>query len=392
MEQFKILHNRKNTRSVKWDLLGELFNDEDLLPMWIADMDFKSPEEINKAIIKRAKHGFYGYTTIDDDFRKAIISWLERRHHWKVNKKDLSFSPSVITSLHIAITTFTKPGDRIMIQTPVYTPFYDVINRHKREVVTNELLLNEKTNKYEIDFHHFEKMLSKGIKAFILCSPHNPVGRVWNEEELQKMAHLCKQYDVLIFSDEIHADLIYSPYKHRPIASLSSDIAHRTITFMSPTKTFNIAGLHASYTIISNEQLRKKFNQQLKNYNVGSINIMGIYALEAAYNDGEPWLEKLLKTLEENKQFVVKQFKKHLPKVRVIDAEGTYLLWLDFRKLTLEDQELEKILLKKARVALNRGVNYGKEGKKFMRINIACPKELLQKGVSQIIHAFKTIE
>ncbi|HLS35199.1 MAG TPA: MalY/PatB family protein [Bacillota bacterium] len=387
MVDFSKVHSRKNTRSIKWDLTEQLFQEKDVLPMWIADMDFQAPKEVNEAIKKRAKHGIYGYTTTDDQVIHTITSWVKRRHEWKVDKKHISFSPSIVTSLHLAITSLTKPEDKVLIQTPVYTPFYRVIENHGRKVIKNELKLNKITNKYEIDFEHFEQRLSEGVKAFILCSPHNPVGRVWTKKELTKMAELCIKHDVLILSDEIHSDLIYPSYTHIPIATLSPKIAEQTITFMSPSKTFNIAGLQASYTIISNEKIRKRFEAELKKFGLSTLNTIGIYALEAAYNYGEKWLEQLIQTLDENKNYVIEQFAKHAPQVNVIDAEGTYLLWLDFRNLSMDKNNLEKLLIHEAKVALNNGLIYGTEGKNFMRMNIACPKEFVEKGVSQIIKA-----
>lgn len=389
VNQFNQIQSRINTRSIKWDLMEVVFKQEDLLPMWIADMDFQAPVEINEAIIDRAEHGIYGYTAIDPTLKAQITSWLKRRHDWIVKEESLSFSPSVVTSLHLAVTTFTAPGDKILIQTPVYTPFFNVIKGHDREVITNELVLNKKTNKYEIDFTSFEQKLASGAKAFILCSPHNPVGRVWTKEELSTMANFCEQYGVLIISDEIHADLIYKPYTHIPIASLSEKVAHNTITFMSPSKSFNLAGLHASYGIITNKHLRKKFDDGLKKFGLNGLNTIGIYALEAAYKYGEQWLEQLLKVLEENKNYVLEQFSTHTPQLKVIDAEGTYLLWIDCSNLGKTDLELEKFFIEKAKVALNRGINYGKEGRQFMRMNIACPKPLLKKGITQIINAVK---
>lgn len=391
MDEFKKVHNRKNTRSIKWDLTEEIFKVEDLLPMWIADLDFKAPKEVNEAIMARAKHGIYGYTGIDSTLKEVVLNWLKRRHSWQVSQESLVFCPSVVSSLHIAIKTYTRAGDKVLIQTPVYTPFYKVIEEHDRSLLTNELIYNSKLNKYEIDFPAFEEKLKKGVKAFILCSPHNPVGRVWTKEELTKMAHLCQQYGVLIIADEIHADIVYKGYKHIPIASLSKEIAGNVVTFLSPSKTFNLAGLHASYAVISNKNLRKEFSKALQNLGLNGINTIGIYALEAAYKHGENWLEGLLSLLEENKQYLIEQFKLHAPQLKVIDAEGTYLLWIDCSQLGMDDQRLEEFFLQEAKVALNKGISYGPEGSQFMRINIGCPKPLLEKGLKQILEAVKNL-
>src|SRR5690625_5067937 len=289
MGKFNVTHNRKNTRSIKWDMLDSFFNQDDVIPMWIADMDFKAPEAVNEALIKRAEHGIYGYTAIDNDVKLAIEQWLERRHHWSIEKDWLSFSPGVVTSLHIAIQMFTKPGDKVLIQTPVYTTFFNVIKAHDRVVVENPLI--RENDHYSIDFTDFENKLKQGIKTFIFCSPHNPVGRVWTREELEEIGRLCVKYDILILSDDIHGDLILPGHQHIPIASLTDEIADQTITLMSPTKTFNLAGLQASYTVINNKERRQAFEEFATSQGFFALNTMGNIALEAAYTDGDAWLE-----------------------------------------------------------------------------------------------------
>lgn len=391
MGTFTTFINRKNTRSVKWDLVDQLFQGEDLLPMWIADMDFPAPKAVSDAIIERAKHGIYGYPAPDHDVFLAIMNWLEKRHQFSVKKEYISYSPSVVTSLHMAVLAYTEPGEKVLVQTPVYNPFYEVIAEHDREIVKNELIYNEQTNKYEIDFDELEKQLAGGVKAFILCSPHNPVGRVWTKDELKKMAELCLEYGVIIISDEIHSDIIYKGYKHYPIASLSEEIASITVTLMAPSKTFNVAGLHSSFSIISNPTLRKKFRNQLKKFGFSGLNVIGIYALEAAYKYGEEWLEELLEVLEENKRYVQSEFNTHAPQLKVVDAEGTFLLWIDCSELNMNTKELERFFLKEAKIALNKGSNYGEEGSQYMRMNIGCPRSILEQGVAQIIQAVKNI-
>lgn len=387
MGQFNVIHHRKNTRSIKWDMLKSVFNQENVIPMWIADMDFKSPDAINEAIIERAKHGIYGYTTIDDELKQTIKQWLKRRHNWEIQADWLSFSPGVVTSLYIAIQAFTEPKDKILIQTPVYTPFFNMIEQHERVIVENPLI--KQNNYYKIDFADFEEKLKQGVKAFIFCSPHNPVGRVWTKEELEKIGRLCVKYDVLILSDDIHADLVFPGHKHIPIASLSEKIAYQTMTFMSPTKTFNIAGLQASYAIINDQKRRKKFEDFAKKQGFHSLNTMGNIALEAAYKYGDKWLDELIEVLNSHKKYVIDTFKEHIPKIRVVDAEGTYLLWIDFSQLGLDADELQKFLIKKAKVGLNPGIDYGNAGEQFMRMNIACPRQILEQAVNQIIEAVK---
>lgn len=382
---FENVYNRNNTRSVKWDMRNTVFQSDDVLPMWVADMDFKAPQAVNDALIKRAEHGIFGYTIIDDDVKNPIINWVSKRHNWKINKEWLSFSPGVVASLHMAVQAFTKPGDNILIQTPVYTPFYNVIESHDRKIVKSPL--QKQDNYYQIDFADFEEKLKQGISAFILCSPHNPVGRVWKQEELQEIARLCLKYDVLILSDEIHADLIYPGETHIPIASLSEDIAANTITFMSPSKTFNLAGLQASYIITSDKKTKETLDSQLLKQGHNMLNTMGNTALEAAYRYGEEWLDGLKSVLQQHKEYVTSMLEEKTDILTVTRSEGTYLLWIDCSKLQLDSDALKKFMNETAKVGLNAGVDYGEEGKLFMRMNIACPRETLEKGVKRLISA-----
>ncbi len=389
MSIFNEVISRKNTRSVKWDMAGKVFQSEDVLPMWVADMDFQAPKEVNEALIKRAEHGIYGYTVIDDDVKNAVVNWLSDRHQWTIQPEWLTFSPGVVSSLHMAIEAFTEPGDKILIQTPVYTPFYTVIKAHGREMVKNPLI--DKDQYFTIDFDNFEEKLKTGVKAFILCSPHNPVGRVWKKEELEEIARLCLKYDVMIFSDEIHADLVFPGEKHIPIASLSDEVLENTITCMAPSKTFNLAGLEASYVIAADAEKRKKLkNQFLKSGYNGLLNTMANTALEAAYTYGKPWLEELMQLLESHKNYVTEQLEEET-NLKVTRSEGTYLLWLNCTGLGLSGKELKQFMIEKARVGLNAGLDYGDEGEQYMRMNIACPRATLEEGVNRIIDAVKNI-
>lgn len=389
MSIFNEVISRKNTRSVKWDMAGKVFQSEDVLPMWVADMDFQAPKEVNEALIKRAEHGIYGYTVIDDDVKNSVVNWLSDRHQWTIQPEWLTFSPGVVSSLHMAIEAFTEPGDKILIQTPVYTPFYTVIKAHGREMVKNPLI--EKDQYFTIDFDDFEEKLKTGVKAFILCSPHNPVGRVWKKEELEEIARLCLKYDVMIFSDEIHADLVFPGEKHIPIASLSDEVLENTITCMAPSKTFNLAGLEASYVIAADAEKRKKLkNQFLKSGYNGLLNTMANTALEAAYTYGKPWLEELMQLLESHKNYVTEQLEEET-NLKVTRSEGTYLLWLNCTGLGLSGKELKQFMIEKARVGLNAGLDYGDEGEQYMRMNIACPRATLEEGVNRIIDAVKNI-
>ncbi|WP_085991488.1 MalY/PatB family protein [Oceanobacillus senegalensis] len=387
MSIFEEVHDRLNTRSVKWDMRKVIFQTEDVLPMWVADMDFKAPKEVNEALIKRAEHGIYGYTVVDNEVKDTIVNWMKSRHDWKINRDWLSFSKGVVTSLHMAIQAFTEPKDKVLIQTPVYSPFYKVIDAHDRELVKNPLI--KKDNYYTIDFEDFEKKLKSGVKAFILCSPHNPVGRVWKNDELKEMARLCLKYDVIILSDEIHADLVFPSEKHIPIASLSEDIAEQTVTCMAPSKTFNLAGLEASYVITSNKEKQKKLIAEFNKQGHGNgLNTMANTALESAYKYGAPWLDELIAVLEDNKNYVTEKIESHTD-LKVIRSEGTYLVWIDCSSLGLGAKELKQFMVQEAKIGLNAGIDYGEEGEQFMRMNIACPKATVEEGVNRIIHAVK---
>ncbi|WP_156288537.1 MalY/PatB family protein [Oceanobacillus salinisoli] len=385
MSIFEEVHDRLKTRSMKWDMRKAVFQTEDVLPMWVADMDFKAPKEVNEALIKRAEHGIYGYTVVDNDVKDSIVNWVKTRHGWDIKREWLSFSKGVVTSLHMAVQAFTDPKDKILIQTPVYSPFYKVIETHDREIVKNPLVQND--NYYTIDFEDFEEKLKNGVKAFILCSPHNPVGRVWKEEELKEMARLCLKHDVLVISDEIHADLVFAGEKHIPIASLSEEIAQHTITCMAPSKTFNLAGLEASYVITSDKEKRDRLIAQFNKQGHGNgLNTMANTALESAYNHGAPWLDELNTVLEGHKNYVTKQLQRNTD-LKVIRSEGTYLVWIDCSALGLDAKELKKFMIHEAKVGLNAGIDYGEEGKQFMRMNIACPRATIEEGVKRIIDA-----
>lgn len=385
MDIFKYVHDRNHTRSVKWDLRKTIFGTNDVIPMWVADMDFPAPAEVNEAIMRRAKHGIYGYTTINQDVKQSIVDWQFKRHNWQIKPSWLSFSPGVVTGLHIAIQALTNPGDEILIQTPVYTPFYDVIETHNREIIKNPLVLEN--DHYTIDFNDLEAKLKTGVKAFILCSPHNPVGRVWTKSELEKIAHLCLKYNVLILADEVHADLVFPEHEHTPMAAMCKDTSAQIVTFNAPSKTFNLAGLQASYIITENEELRTKINQQLNKQGISTLNTVGNIALEAAYTYGEQWLNDLLHVLHDNKKYVVDRLKRETTLLDVIDSEGTYLLWLNCQKFDMNPEVLQKFFVQQAKVGLNPGSSYGREGNTFMRMNIACPRPTLEEGVNRIIQA-----
>lgn len=386
MGNFDQIINRTNTKAAKWDMLDMMFQSTDVIPMWVADMDFKAPKEVNDALIKRAEHGVYGYTVVDDALKNAIINWNQNRNDWVIKPEWLTFSNGVVTTLNMAIQAFTEPMDKVLIQTPVYTPFYSVIKAHNRNVVKNPL--KYKDGMYYVDFEDFEEKLKSGVKAFILCSPHNPVGRVWKKEELEEIARLCLKHDVLIISDEIHSDLVFPGQRHVPIASLSEEVSNQTITCMAPSKTFNIAGLDASFVVTSNEEIKKNLDIEYNKQGFhNSLNTMGNIAMEAAYLHGAEWLDELTLLLESHYQYVADSFRKHAPELKVIKPEATYLLWIDCSALDLDAKELRNFFVQEAKVGLNAGVDYGEEAEQFMRMNIGCPRSVLEEAIERIIHA-----
>ncbi|MFA8432947.1 MAG: MalY/PatB family protein [Marinifilaceae bacterium] len=379
---FDEINDRKNTHCVKYDRLEENFGSPDLLPLWVADMDFKTPECIVKAIQKRASHEIYGYTFRDTGCNRAIKNWLLQKHGWKIEEEWLSSSPGVVTALSISVMAFTNPGDRIAVQPPVYFPFFQVIKDNDRELIHNPLI--REGNSYRMDFDHLEQLAQEGLKMLILCSPHNPVGRVWSHEELNRLAEICTKYDILVLADEIHSDLVFEEYKHIPFASISEDMAQRTITCIAPSKTFNVAGLASSAIIIPNKNLKLKYNQLLHNLHLNLGNLFGHEAMRAGYQEGGPWLKELMEYLKGNVELVRNFLKENLPNVKLIEPESTYLLWLDFNALEMDTDTLQDLMLTEGKVALNKGTTFGPGGEGFLRMNIACPRSIVQEALERI--------
>ncbi|MBS4200143.1 pyridoxal phosphate-dependent aminotransferase [Bacillus sp. FJAT-49732] len=378
--------DRKNTSSVKWDGMKAAFGKNELLPMWVADMDFRPPSEVLDAMKKRVEHGVFGYTIIGDTTANAIINWISKRHQWDIKPSWLLYSPGVVPSIGMAIRAFTEVGDKVMLQSPVYTPFFNMIESNMREVVNSPLVL--KDGRYEIDFVDFEEKLKSGVKLFLLCSPHNPAGRVWSKEELMKIAELCREYGVIIASDEIHADIVAPPHKHFPICSLDPSFSDLIITFMAPSKTFNLAGLQSSFMVVQNAEIRKKIEDIQKNEGFHTLNTFGIIAMEAAYQYGEKWLDDATAYIRENIEILQKGIETELPDLEVIKPEGTYLVWVDCRKTGLSANEIRKRLIEKGRLAVNFGDSYGPGGEGFIRFNTACPRSIIEEGIERLKLAF----
>lgn len=377
--------NRKNTSSVKWDNMHVVYGEADLLPMWVADMDFQPPQAVIEALQQRLAHGIFGYTVIPDSTGKAIVDWEKNRHGWDIEQSWLLYNHGVVPSLGLAIMAFTEPGDHILVQSPVYTPFFTMTESNQRKIVNCPLKLVN--NHYEINFNELEKALQNNIKLFFLCNPHNPGGRVWTREELIQIAELCKKYNVLIVSDEIHGDLVTTPNKHIPIASIDEAYRDFVITLIAPTKTFNLAGIQASSLIVPNPSLREKLVNVQQQQGFHTLNAFGIVGMEAAYRNGGEWLDQLLDYIQGNIQFVKEALSKELSTVKVMEPEGGYLIWLDCRNTGYSDEELKDRLLKIGRLALEPGIKYGPGGEGFLRMNIGCPKEIVQEGVNRLIKA-----
>lgn len=380
---------RTGSNSIKWDFMERTFGHKDLLPMWIADMDFAAPEPVVNTLMKKARHGVYGYTDKPRSFYDSISNWVSKRHGWEINNKWIVTTPGVVPAISLSVLAFTEPGDKVLLQSPVYHPFFSSIESNRRVIVNNRLKLED--GRYSMDFADLEEKLSKGVKMMILCNPHNPAGRVWNYDELVKIGDLCEKYNVLIVSDEIHSDLVYSGKRHIPIASLSKDISNRTITCMAPSKTFNIAGLSTSVVIISNKHLLRKFEDSVAQIGIDMCNLFGIFALQSAYKHCEDWLEELLIYLEGNADFLVNYIETRIPKVNVQKPQATYLAWLDFRELGLDQSSLISLMAKKAKVGLNDGAAFGPGGEGFMRMNFACPRSVLEEGLKRIENAVNSL-
>lgn len=374
---FDPIYDRTGTGAIKYNDLTEK-----IIPMWIADMDFKSPPVVTDALTKVAQHGIYGYGDTDDEYDSLVADWYNRRFNWQIKKEQILKVPGVMFGVSAAIRAITEQEDAVLICQPVYYPFSKIITGNRRKAVISELIL--RNGRYEIDFEDIEnKIKQNNVKVFLLCSPHNPVGRVWTGQELVQIAEICLKYGVYIVSDEIHSDFIYPGYKHIPIASLSEEIADRTITCLSPTKTFNLAGIQVANMIVQNRELRVRIARECAATGYSHLNIMAIAAVKAAYRDGGEWLDGLLGYLQQNISLLKSAFSEK-DMVSVLKMEGTYLAWLDCRKLNLSYSELDDLFYKKAGVWLHNGHTFGAGGDSFMRMNIACPKSVLCEAIERI--------
>ncbi|MCL2054923.1 MAG: pyridoxal phosphate-dependent aminotransferase [Oscillospiraceae bacterium] len=378
---FDIIHDRKNTGSLKWDCAEKRGKPADVLPLWVADMDFKVPAEVEEALVKSARHGIFGYSEPEDSYFEAVQSWFSERFGYKSETEWIVLTPGIVFALAVAVRSFTEAGDSVMLQQPVYHPFANVILDNSRKLVNNSLVYRD--GRYSIDFEDFERKIIKNkVKLFILCSPHNPVGRVWTAEELTKMGEICLRHKVLVASDEIHCDFVYEPHRHTVFAALNPKFADNSIILTSPGKTFNLAGLQASNIFITNPDLRKRFVDGLEASGYSQLNTMGLVSCEAAYRYGGSWLDELKEYLAGNIR-AVSEFAEAAG-IKLIPTEGTYLVWLDFSSLGIKNRRLEDLFLNQAKLWLCNGLIFGKEGEEFWRINIACPRKILEEALERI--------
>lgn len=380
---FDEIVDRRRTDSIKYDFAKQRGMPEDVMPLWVADMDFKVSDQIIEAIQKRTSHGIFGYTEVGDGYFEALQGWMEKKYHWNIDRRWLVKTPGVVYALAMAIQAFTELGDAVMIQQPVYYPFRETIEINDRKLVDNTLYLGD-DGRYHMDLEDFERKVEEnGVKLFILCSPHNPVGRVWSKEELEKLGEICVRKNILVVSDEIHQDFVFRG-EHTVFANLNKEIQDRTITCTSPSKTFNLAGLQISNILISNPQLRHRFKEQIVKSGYSQLNTLGLTACEAAYRYGEEWYTQLIEYLKGNIEFVRNFLEERIPQIKMLEPEGTYLVWLDFRGLSLSEKEKEDLVIHKARLWLDKGTMFGEPGVGFERINIACPRAILQQALEKL--------
>lgn len=382
--------DRRNTNSEKYDYAVENGKPADVLPMWVADMDFQAPKAVTDKLEEISRFGIFGYSNGGDEYFNAVHDWYFKHFDWDIKSDWMLNTPGVVFGVSMAVCGLTEPGDGVMIQQPVYYPFKNVIENNGRKMINNQLVL--KNGRYEMDMADFEKKLQSGdVKLFILCSPHNPVGRVWTEDELRAVGELCVKYSVPVVSDEIHGDFTYPGHKHHVFANLDERFAAITVTCTAPSKTFNLAGLQVSNLFVSDRELRRKVYRRIRNTGYGGLNIMGIAACRAAYESGEAWLEELKGYLVGNLEYIREFLKTRIPEIKLIEPEGTYLVWLDLRKLGMTAEAQEKFVVEEAGLWLDSGTMFGEAGTGFERINIACPRATVERAMTQLEAAVKKL-
>ncbi|MFR8844377.1 MAG: MalY/PatB family protein [Waltera sp.] len=386
---FDKIINRKGTNCLKYDFAVERGKPAEVLPLWVADMDFQVSEEITKSLHAAVEHGIYGYTQPKDHYYNAIMNWMKKNHQWETKREWIVKTPGVVFALGAAVKAFTKPGDAVLIQNPVYYPFTNIIRDNDRRVIDNTLVyekrVTEGKSQYSIDYEDFErKIVQENIKLFILCNPHNPVGRVWNREELQYLGEICLRHHVIVVSDEIHNDFVYPGFEHTVFANVDPRFAEFTVTCTAPSKTFNLAGLQISNIFISNETLREAFQKEIDKTGYDEPNALGAVACEAAYRGGQEWLDQLRAYLLENLNFLRAYLQEKIPQIHLVEPEGTYLVWLDCSELGISGKELDQFIVEKAGLWLDGGAMFGPSGADFQRVNIACPRATLELALDKL--------
>lgn len=387
---FDTVVDRRNTRSLKYDFAVRRKRPADVLPLWVADMDFKTSSYIQDALIEQAQHGIFGYSETKEEYFAIVRDWMQRHHQWAVQERWLIKTPGIVYALAMAVKAYTQEGDSVLIQQPVYYPFSEVIADNGRKIVDNTLVQGE-DGTYHIDFEDFEeKIVRENVKLFFLCNPHNPVGRVWSRKELERLGDICVKHHVIVVSDEIHADFIFEG-KHQVFADLKEAYKDITVTCTSPSKTFNIAGFQISNIFIADRELWRRFQHQVDASGYSQVNVSGIVACEAAYQHGEEWYQAMLAYIRENINYTKEYIDKNLPQVKMHKPQGTYLVWLDFRALQLTDAQLDELMIKKASVWLDSGAIFGAAGQGFQRINVACPRKILTLALDRIAAAVQSV-
>ena len=387
---FDKITSRRNTDSIKHDFATQRGKPDGILPLWVADMDFKTPQVVIDALVDKSRHGIFGYSETGRDYIEVLQNWFYNHYEWKVQPNWLVKTPGVVYAISTAIRALTKRGNAVLIQQPVYYPFSESVLINDRRLVINELVYSQ--GKYSIDYEDFEnKILQNDVKLFVLCNPHNPVGRVWTKDELVRLGDICLKHGVIVVSDEIHADFVYSGYRHHVFANIKPEFSNIAITCTAPTKTFNLAGLQISNIFIENRDIRRQVKDEIEKSGYSQLNIMGIIACKAAYSHGDEWLTELKAYLTENLNFIRNFIAQKLPQVRLVEPEGTYLVWLDFKALGLSDRELDNMITNKAMLWLDTGEMFGVGGEGFQRINIACPRSILEKAFAQLEQAISNL-
>ncbi len=373
---------RKGTDCEKYDQLQSHFGNGNAIPLWVADSDFRVPDFVTAAIRYRADHEIYAYSFRPDGYYNSIIRWQQLKHDWHIERDMILPTQGIVSTLSSLIMAFTEAGDKIIIQPPVYTPFFSCVKDCGRTVVENPL--KNVDGRYAFDFEDLVRKITQDTRLLILCNPHNPVGRVWTKEELAQVGDICLKNNILIISDEIHSDLIFSGYRHLPLPKVSDELAGNCVVCMAPSKTFNIAGLATSYVIIPDKKIRQKFDRFLHTLHLKSGNLFGNVALEAAYHYGMDWVNQQNEYLEANRNYLLEFFRMKMPKIKMTFTEATYLAWIDLREYGLSESEMNRILIDRAEIVLNKGSIYGKEGEGFFRLNFACPKQILEEALTRM--------